>query len=131
MLAATARDMTRWMQALLSPEESSFLAASTVTQMLARHFAHHSTFTGRALGLSEDASVSPRRLLHSGGTEGFSSAVVLVPEAQGGIFVAFNGNAYVWELVRAILDERFPAEPAEPGALEGPVARRTQHPPPR
>ncbi|MEM9406402.1 MAG: serine hydrolase domain-containing protein [Acidobacteriota bacterium] len=109
MLSATGADMVRLLEALLRPEEHDFLDPSTVELMFARHFEHHPDFTGRAFGWSEDSSVRPRRLLHSGGTDGFSSALVVVPERAAGVFVAVNGNAYVWDLVRQILDRVAPA----------------------
>ena len=118
MLASTAQDMTRFLKALVVPEETGWLDGETVELMLRRHFDHHPSFTGRALGLAEDSSVTPRRLLHSGATDGFSSALVVVPEHRGGIFVVFTANAYVWGLVGEILDEVFPAQPR-------PVADRT------
>lgn len=117
MIVSSAADMTRLMLALMDPEASGWLAQTTVDLMLRRHFEHHPSFTGRALGLSEDSSVSPRRLLHSGGTDGFSAALVLVPERRGGIFVVLNSNAYVWDLVREILREVFPAVPLAAGEM--------------
>ncbi len=114
MLVSTGADMARFLEALLRPESSDFLKPATVDLMLSRQFGHHPALTGRAYGWSEDSSVTPRRLLHSGGTDGFSSAIVLVPEQRGAIFVALNGNAWVWGLVRELLEELFPATPAPP-----------------
>ena len=119
MLASTGGDMGRLMVALLSPEDSA-LAPATVERLLARQHGAHPSLTGRALGWSEDSSVTPRRVLHSGALDGFSAAIVLVPERRGGVFVAFNGNAYVWPLVRGILDRRFPAEPVAMEEALGP-----------
>ena len=117
MLVSTGADMARLMRELLSPAEPRLLSRDTVERMLERRFAHHPAFTGRAYGFSEDSSVTPRRLFHSGGVDGFSSGWALVPERRGGVFAAFNGNAYVWDLIRSILDRRFPAEPLAPPPL--------------
>ena len=116
MLVSTGTDMARLMEALLLPTRSRLLDPETVELMLTRHFQHHESFTGRSYGWSEDSSVTPRRLLHSGGTDGFSSGLVLVPERRGGVFVAFNGNADVWELIRDILQQRFPGGETERAA---------------
>lgn len=113
--------MVRFLRALLVPEEG-ILEPATVESMLSRHHGFHPSLTGRALGWSEDSSVTPRRLLHSGSLDGFSSAIVLVPERAGGVFVAFNGNADVWPLIRSILDRRFPAEPVLAPPIEAPEA---------
>ena len=125
MLTASGADMVELMTALTTPEESTFLSADTMSLMLSRQFAHHPTLPGRALGWSEDSSRTPRLLLHSGATDGFSSALVLVPDHHGGVLVATNANTWVWGAVRKILDELFssPDEAAAPSDLAESEAR--------
>ena len=134
MLVASGRDMLRIMEDLLTPGESGVLRPDTVELMLSRQFSHHPELTGRALGWSEDSSGSTRRLLHSGATDGFSSALVLLPEQRGGIFVATNANTWVWGAVREILDQLFegaaPSAPRE-GAVTSSVDPEPEVEPPK
>lgn len=110
MLFSTGSDMARLMVGLVDGE-NRLLSEAATKSLFARRFGGHPSHPGRALGWVEDSSVSPRRLFHSGGVDGFSSGIVLVPERRGGVFVAMNGNAWVWGLLREVLDARFPATP--------------------
>ncbi|REJ83960.1 MAG: class A beta-lactamase-related serine hydrolase [Acidobacteria bacterium] len=110
MLVSTGNDMVRFLTALIRPEAATFLEPATVERMLSRQVGHLA-FVGRTFGWAEDASVEPRRLLHSGNLDGFAAGVVLVPERSGAVLVACNGNAWVWGVIRAVLEQRFPSQP--------------------
>ena len=114
LLRTTAADMGRWMQAILDNGELDgyqVLRPETARLMLSRQFANHPLIRGRSYGLSQGFRFDPPVYLHSGGTAGFSSALVLQPETGFGVFLSFNSRAFAWDLIGGLL-----------GRLEGRLA---------
>lgn len=107
LLRTTAADMGRWMQALLDNgklDGHQVLRPETARLMLSRQFANHPLIRGRSYGLSQGFRFDPPVYLHSGGTAGFSSALVLQPETGFGVFLSFNSRAFAWDLIGGLLD---------------------------
>lgn len=130
MLRTSAADMTNWMKAMLSHGshlQTQVLDSALAERMLSRQFTHHPLLSGRSLGLSEGNRFSPPAFLHSGGARGFTSAVLLYPEGNFGIFIAANNSMNPWGLINRVLD-RFPDRPEEapPAASPGTVSGFTE-----
>jgi CubicO group peptidase (beta-lactamase class C family) len=107
MLRTTAADMARWMLAITGGGQldgQRLLTTASTRLMLTRQFSNNPHLPGRSYGLSEGARYSPPEFIHAGGTTGFTSALVLLPHIDGGIFVAFNSQAPPWGVVRGILE---------------------------
>lgn len=111
MLLTTAADMSRWMLAMLeggSLQGRRVLEPATAGALTSRQFSNHVSIPGRSLGFSEDARFDPPAWLHAGGTAGFTSALVLLPDRRAGLFLVFNSQAYIWETVDRILERYKP-----------------------
>lgn len=94
-ISATAVDMAHFMIAHLQGGaygEARILREETVQQMHSQLFTHHSLLPGNAHGFSETRRGGQRILYHTGGWESFANLLMLIPEQQLGLFVAFNGD---------------------------------------
>lgn len=89
-LVTTPADMAHFMRGVLN--RSSQLGAGAVDLLTTRHWGAHKEIAGMALALHEQPVSGHRGLVHSGGSAGFRSLLVLVPEMQSGIFVATSGG---------------------------------------
>ncbi len=94
-ISATATDMAQFMLAHLqngATETARILHADTARQMHSQLFTHDPRLPGYAHGFVETHRGRQRLLYHTGGWEAFASLLLLIPEQQLGLFVAFNGN---------------------------------------
>ncbi len=117
-LNATADDMAQFMLAHLeggSTARGTILSPETTALMHQQAFTATAGFDGMALGFIEGEQNGHRVLWHDGGEEGFVSYLMLVPDADLGIFFSFN--AYGGAETGALLDgfvERFLPEQTPP-----------------
>jgi CubicO group peptidase (beta-lactamase class C family) len=126
--ASSITDMARFMIAHLqdgrysdpSIGEVRILEEGTAPQMHSTLFAPHPRLLGNAYGLFDFSDNGQRALGHNGDTLGFKSLLLLMPEQDLGVFVAFNSES-AWNLVnqhlgfqRAFFDHYYPAPAVEP-----------------
>lgn len=132
-LHTTGADIARFMLAHLQDGrlgEVRILSEETARRMHEQQFTHHPMLPGYAYGFSEDI-VNGRRLIGRGGNwRGFTSRLVLDPEAQLGFFLSYNSlssaateNGLHLDLVDAFYDRYFPvAHPLDSSPKPDPVA---------
>ena len=121
-------DMARFMIAHLQDGRYSdanigevrILEEGTAPQMHSTLFAPHPRLLGTAYGLFDFSDNGQRALGHNGSTSGFNTLLLLMPEQNLGVFVAYNSDS-AWNLVlqhlgfqRAFFDHYYPAPAAEP-----------------
>jgi CubicO group peptidase (beta-lactamase class C family) len=126
--ASSITDMARFMIAHLQDGRYSdanigevrILEEGTAPQMHSTLFAPHPHLLGTAYGLFDFSDNGQRVLGHNGDTLGFKTLVLLMPEQNLGVFVAYNSES-AGELVlqhlgfqRAFFDHYYPAHAAEP-----------------
>jgi CubicO group peptidase (beta-lactamase class C family) len=117
--STTATDMTRFMIAHLQNGrygDVRILEESTAEEMHQRQFAHHPRLDGMAYGFYEQTINGERTIQHGGNLRQFHANLVLLPEQDVGIFVAYNsygdgGDFAEYELVDAFLDRYYPEPP--------------------
>jgi CubicO group peptidase (beta-lactamase class C family) len=126
--SATATDMARFMLAHLAAARGGsggILQPDTARRMHARQFTAHPDLPGMAHGFYEQVRNGQRLIAHAGNTRYFQTNLVLVPEQDLGIYVAYNGTGDPSgpprvplrdELLRAFLDRVLPAGPPAPAA---------------
>jgi CubicO group peptidase (beta-lactamase class C family) len=129
-VSATASDMARFMSAHLGGGrlgDTRILDAPTAALMQRRAFGADPRIDGWALGFKERTIGGHRVVMHDGSWENFQSAMILVPDADLGLFVSTNSIGGI-EAVTELMDDFFtdvvPPAPAEPartvtGALDG------------
>jgi len=119
-LSATADDMARFLELHVDGGRvggEQVLEPGTVDAMHDQWATHHEQLDGMGFGLIEETRGDTRTLWHNGATLSFYSHLVLVPEADFGLFIglnAANGEAAT-HVVDGVLDEILPA--AEPRSL--------------
>jgi CubicO group peptidase (beta-lactamase class C family) len=126
--ASSITDMARFMIAHLQDGgysdanlgEVRILEQGTAAQMHSTLFAPHPRLLGTAYGLFDFSDNGQRALGHNGDTLGFKTLVLLMPEQNLGVFVAYNSES-AWNLVnqhlgfqRAFFDHYYPAPAVEP-----------------
>jgi CubicO group peptidase (beta-lactamase class C family) len=92
----SAGDMARFMSAHLQLGrlgDSVILQPATARMMQTRAFAHDQRLPGTGLGFIEETFRGHRVIGHSGDSEYFHVDMVLVPDQQLGLFVAYGGEA--------------------------------------
>ncbi|GAA5065240.1 CubicO group peptidase (beta-lactamase class C family) [Thermocatellispora tengchongensis] len=125
-ISATANDMARFMIAHL--RSGPLLDEPTARLMHQRSFAADPRIDGYAHGFKEQTLNGHRVIMHDGAWEGFASLLLLVPDADLGLFVSTNGVGgidAVTELLPAFFDRFLPgdrAAPASSGRTAAPVA---------
>ncbi len=114
-LSSTVADMARFMIAHLQHgvlADARILGEETVRLMHTRALSPNPAMNGMCLGFYE-TWVNGRRLVeHDGGTPTFISDLVLIPEANIGLFVSTNtsgGGSVIREVENAFMDRYFPA----------------------
>ncbi|RQH03395.1 serine hydrolase domain-containing protein [Natrarchaeobius oligotrophus] len=117
---ATATDVAQFLWALLGDgavDGGRILEPESVDAALDRWFTHHDAVPGIAFGLLEDERRGVRILHHDGMVPGFYSYLVLVPEYDLGLFLAYNtntGGAANADVLEAFFEEFVPRTDAEP-----------------
>jgi CubicO group peptidase (beta-lactamase class C family) len=112
--SATVSDMSRFMLAFLQDGElegKRILEPSTINTMLGRQFSNDERLSGFGFGFYEMPFAGYRVWGHKGETDFFRTLLVLLPEKNLGIYVAYNaagGGAASHALVAAVLEHFFP-----------------------
>lgn len=115
-LSATAADMARFMIAHLSDgafEDRRILEADTARLMHGRSLSPDPAVNGMALGFYETWINGRRTIGHGGATNYFKTELMLLPEANLGLFMTFNapdGTRAAANIKKAFMDRYFPAE---------------------
>ena len=126
--ASSITDMARFLIAHLqdgrysdaASGEVRILQEGTAERMHSTLYAPDSRLLGTAYGLFDFSDNGQRALGHNGDTLGFKTLLLLMPEQNLGVFVAYNSES-AGELVlqhlgfqRAFFDHYYPAHAAEP-----------------
>ncbi|MBO3745273.1 beta-lactamase family protein [Streptosporangiaceae bacterium NEAU-GS5] len=122
-VSATADDMTRFMSAHLH-DGTGILNPSTAKLMHERSFAPDPRIDGYAHGFKEQTFNGHRVIMHDGGWEGFESVLILVPDADLGLFFAINGAGTadtLAEVFPAFIDRFLPGTRGAPAQASGPA----------
>lgn len=94
-MTATATDIARFMRAHLGRgrlESTRVLEPATADEMHRRQFERHPAVNGMAHGFWETGAPDEPLLGHGGSTMNFQSYLLLVPERDVGVFVAYNAR---------------------------------------
>ena len=94
-LKTSGTDMARFMITHLQEgrhRQAQILSEASVLTMHRQQFTHHPRLPGSAYGFSEEFSGDLRVLRQTGGTAGFSSEVILVPQRRLGMFISTNAR---------------------------------------
>ncbi|OYR58460.1 serine hydrolase domain-containing protein [Halorubrum halodurans] len=105
-LSATATDMAAFMRVHLGDGavgDTRILGPDAVAAMHSRHHVRHPAVTNWRYGFHEYGDPEVDLIGHSGATVDFASYLLLAPDADVGIFVAFNSNPS--EGPKAVVDE--------------------------
>ncbi|MET7331080.1 serine hydrolase domain-containing protein [Nonomuraea sp. NPDC005650] len=116
-ISTTADDVARFMIAHL--QDGPILDEPTARLMHRRSFAADPRIDGYAHGFKEQTVNGNRVIMHDGSWEGFQSVLLLVPDADLGLFVSTNslgGIDAVTELLPAFFDRFLPGERTAPSA---------------
>lgn len=110
---STALDMAAFIKAHVGDSATAHLVMSdrAYGDMHRQHITMHPRLPGFAIGFYEDYVGTLRVLEHGGQVAGFSSLLILIPEAQTGIFVvSHHENSHLRDDVKfALLGYLFPA----------------------
>lgn len=119
-MTTTATDMAAFLIALLRggrSGERAVLDPASMRLMHERQYAPDPRLPGVTFGLMERDRNGQRVLFHDGDTYLFSSGLYLLPEADLGFFVAYNGPdgpAARRAVIDAFMDRFYPSEPPDP-----------------
>jgi CubicO group peptidase (beta-lactamase class C family) len=109
-LATTATDMANFMIAELGAGQfgdERILQPDTVERMQARQVAVHPALNGMGLGFIEESRNGRRIIGHRGDVKYVQSMVQLIPDANVGVYMAFNSRGRPGSLPRDIIWARF------------------------
>jgi CubicO group peptidase (beta-lactamase class C family) len=124
-VSATANDMAHFMIAHLQDGRfggARILTESTAELMHQRSFAADPRIDGYAHGFKEQTLNGHRVIMHDGGWEAFNSAMLLIPDADLGLFVStnsFGGADAFTDIIPAFFDRFLPGTRAVPSAQSG------------
>ena len=114
-LTAPVSDLAPFMLALLQSESTGrakILGETWVREMWRQQFAHHETMSGTAFGFYEFFHNGHRALVHGGLMPGFTTVLVLIPEARLGLCVAGNRfdliGVFEDSMLRQLIDRYLP-----------------------
>lgn len=105
-LSATATDVASFMSAHLGEGavgDTRILGADATRTMHSRHHVRHPAVTNWRYGFHEYGDPEANLIGHSGATLAFTSYLLLAPEHDVGIFVAYNSNPA--EPPKAVVDD--------------------------
>lgn len=109
VISSTAEDMSHYMLAHLEGgtyQGASILETDSLERMHEDAFVPSPGVDGWTLGFKVRTLEGHRAVMHDGSWEEFLSAMVLVPDADLGVFVAFNGDRGL-EALPVVLEEFF------------------------
>ncbi|WP_075936184.1 serine hydrolase [Halosegnis longus] len=115
-LSTTAEDMARFLQLHLRDgilDGEQVLEPGTVAAMHEQWATHDERLDGMAFGFIEDEHGDTRTLWHNGATLSFYSELVIVPEHDFGVFVAFNTDSArnaATDIIDGLLDWALPEQ---------------------
>jgi hypothetical protein len=129
-LSTTATDMSRFMLALLGDgtlDGATILKPETVQAMETRQLDWPPAVRSLGLILMEYSSNGQRIVGHAGDTFYFHSDMILIPEANAGLFISYNSAGSRFgggrgEVIRAFLDRYFPRPAASPPEVDPKMA---------
>ena len=118
-MTTTAADMTAFMSAALDGEHDGerVLDPETVDDLHDQRFTNHEATAGMSYGLMELRGSEPRAVGHGGDLMGAHAQVILLPEEDVGVFVAYNGAGGAQakaEFTEAFLDRYAPSDREPP-----------------
>ena len=128
-LSTTAEDMARFLRLHLRDgvlDGEQVLEPGTVAAMHEQWATHDDQLDGMAFGFIEDEHGDMRTLWHNGATLSFYSELVIVPEHDFGVFVAFNTDAAsgaATDIIDGLLDWALPEQTASTRTPDGTPAR--------
>ncbi|WP_281196000.1 serine hydrolase [Halorubrum sp. F4] len=105
-MTTTASDMAAFMRAHLGAgavDKTRILSTDVAQTMYERHHVRHPAVTNWRYGFHEYGDPDANLIAHSGATINFTSYLLLAPDHDIGIFVAYNTNA--GEHPKAVVDE--------------------------
>ncbi|HYV96355.1 MAG TPA: serine hydrolase domain-containing protein [Gemmatimonadaceae bacterium] len=109
---ATVSDMAQFMLAHLGAAKGDgrLFSQRTAREMQRQQVTMHPSMPGYAIGFNEDFAGSLRVIEHGGNVAGFSTEMLLIPEADAGFFVAnqLEGSRLRDNLKWALLERFFP-----------------------
>jgi CubicO group peptidase (beta-lactamase class C family) len=101
-------------------DDGRILKESTMQEMHSTLYAPDPRLLGTAYGLFDFSDNGQRALGHNGSTSGFNTLLLLMPEQNLGVFVAYNSDS-AWNLVlqhlgfqRVFFDHYYPVSAVEP-----------------
>ena len=117
-VASSAEDLARLMSALLNPGSGPF-STHLADQLMSRQAAHHPSLAGRGYALWEHHFGTEQGWIIGGAAHGFSSAMILVPEARLGVAVLLNRQEpeVALELAETLVGQRLNATEPDPEAM--------------
>lgn len=130
-LSTTATDMTRLMLAFLAEgtlDGATILKPETVRAMAARQFELHPALHALGLILMEYSMNGQRIVGHAGDTIYFHSDMILMPDAQVGLFISYNSAGSRFgggrgEVIRAFVNRYFPDPATAPPEIDPKTAQ--------
>ncbi|BBM85855.1 serine hydrolase domain-containing protein [Candidatus Uabimicrobium amorphum] len=116
-LVTTSDDFAKFMIAFIDKRNSKLLQQKTIEQMLDKQFSYAPQLAGRGYGFGEELFSdnrlhygTRRAFSHTGGQLGFTSAMIIIPEYQVGMFIVLNRRVGKMrrEIFEKFLQEFFP-----------------------
>lgn len=120
--SGSAADMAKFMIAHLQDgryDDARILEEATAQQMRSHLFANDERLNGFAYGFIESNRNGQWIVGHGGGTGLVSSLLVLFPEHDLGLFVAYNSMGFAESLLEEFVDRYYPAP--DPAAVDPPA----------
>ena len=118
-ISSTAADMARFMMAHLGwgpANRPPILSDDGFAAMHQRQFGHHPLLAGHTFGFAYEEINGERIVSHTGAMVAFRSLMLLLPDMEVGLFVAYNdaaGSDGHQELKSVFLDRYFPEQKKE------------------
>ena len=123
-ITSTAEDMAKFMMAHLGwgPGKDPILSEESFNAMHERQFGHHPLLDGHTFGFVHEVINGEHVISHSGAMVAFRTRMILLPDSEIGLFVAYNsdsGSLAGRQLKGVFLDRCFPKRqtPAAPPFL--------------
>lgn len=109
---STAEDMGKYIQYLLSGD-------ALCTEMFEKHFAMDSSFDGLGYSWGRCVRNGHTVLCHEGGTDNFTSILIICPEEKLGVFLSCNTQIEIEKLMEQIVTSLYGEENIPASATSG------------